>query len=281
MSEMPAARVGDPSMHGGVIIPPGALPNRVLIENQPAARVGDMHTCPMVTGVVPHVGGPIVMASPTVIIGGLPAARSFDLASCTGPPDAVSKGAAKTMIGYGAAPGPLMVTVIGNPVRAFEQFPGRQHYQNCYPQSIQQIVRQGFGANHSEGAMERFAAPHGYWRDWGTPMEAGPNILRDASAGRLRATFTRGDAGAAARALEEGRGVVGFHDAGQLWNDARYLKGGHAVHVTGALRDSSSGRIIGVIINDTGTGYAGQAIGAARYNAASLGEQMVTAGKIW
>ena len=65
---MPAARMGDQTAHGGVIVV--GLPT-VLIGGQPAARVGDMHTCPMVTGVVPHVGGPITgPGSPTVLIGG-------------------------------------------------------------------------------------------------------------------------------------------------------------------------------------------------------------------
>jgi len=81
----PAARVGDMTAHGGVIIPPGCP--TVLIGGMPAARVGDMHTCPMVTGVVPHVGGPITLGSMSVLIGGLPAARVGDLATCTGPPD--------------------------------------------------------------------------------------------------------------------------------------------------------------------------------------------------
>jgi len=73
--------------HGGVIIPPGCL--TVLIGGMPAARVGDMHTCPMVTGLVPHVGGPITMGSATVLIGNLPAARVGDIATCTGPPDTI------------------------------------------------------------------------------------------------------------------------------------------------------------------------------------------------
>ena len=56
----------------------------------PAARVGDMHVCPMVTGVVPHVGGPILPPGGiTVLIGGMPAARMGDLAVCVGPPDAI------------------------------------------------------------------------------------------------------------------------------------------------------------------------------------------------
>ena len=56
----------------------------------PAARVGDMHTCPMVTGVVPHVGGPILPPGcPTVLIGMMPAARAGDMATCVGPPDVI------------------------------------------------------------------------------------------------------------------------------------------------------------------------------------------------
>lgn len=66
----------------------------------PAARVGDMHTCPMVTGVVPHVGGPILPPGcPTVLIGGMPAARASDMATCTGPPDTIAKGSATVKIG--------------------------------------------------------------------------------------------------------------------------------------------------------------------------------------
>ena len=59
---------------------------------QPAARMTDMHTCPMVTGVVPHVGGPIsTPCSPNVLIGKLPAARVTDMCICTGPPDVIVK----------------------------------------------------------------------------------------------------------------------------------------------------------------------------------------------
>ena len=69
----------------------------------PAARVGDMHACPMVTpGVppVPHVGGPVLPPGcPQVLIGGAPAARVGDLATCVGPPDAIAKGSATVMIG--------------------------------------------------------------------------------------------------------------------------------------------------------------------------------------
>ena len=66
----------------------------------PAARVGDMHVCPMVTGVVPHVGGPILPPGcPTVLIGGMPAARTGDMATCVGPPDAIAIGSTTVLIG--------------------------------------------------------------------------------------------------------------------------------------------------------------------------------------
>src|SRR5438105_14258972 len=66
----------------------------------PAARVGDMHVCPMVTGVVPHVGGPILPpCCPTVMIGFLPAARVGDMATCVGPPDVIAKGSPTVLVG--------------------------------------------------------------------------------------------------------------------------------------------------------------------------------------
>jgi len=66
----------------------------------PAARITDMHVCPMVTGTVPHVGGPILPpGEPTVLIGGIPAAKVGDMATCTGPPDSIMVGSATVMIG--------------------------------------------------------------------------------------------------------------------------------------------------------------------------------------
>ncbi len=92
----PAARMGDPTAHGGTIVL--GFPT-VLIGGQPAARMGDMHVCPMVTGIVPHVGGPITLGSVTVLIGGQPAARMGDMATCTGPPDIILSGCATVLIG--------------------------------------------------------------------------------------------------------------------------------------------------------------------------------------
>ena len=60
---------------------------------QPAARLTDMHVCPMVTGIVPHVGGPIAAPGcPTCLIQGMPAARVGDMAVCVGPPDVIVLG---------------------------------------------------------------------------------------------------------------------------------------------------------------------------------------------
>ncbi|MQP66374.1 type VI secretion protein [Niveispirillum sp. SYP-B3756] len=67
-----------------------------------AARMTDMHTCPQQTpGVppIPHVGGPVLAGEPTVLIGGLAAARVGDACLCVGPPDSIAKGSATVKIG--------------------------------------------------------------------------------------------------------------------------------------------------------------------------------------
>jgi len=70
---------------------------------KPAARISDMHMCPMVTpGLppIPHVGGPIVgPGCPTVLIGGMPAAVMGDMCTCVGPPDTIILGSSGVMIG--------------------------------------------------------------------------------------------------------------------------------------------------------------------------------------
>ena len=64
----------------------------------PAARLVDMHVCPMVTVLVPHVGGPIVgPGAVTTLIGGMPAARVGDMAACVGPPDVIVLGSFTVM----------------------------------------------------------------------------------------------------------------------------------------------------------------------------------------
>lgn len=66
----------------------------------PAARITDMHVCPIVTPAGPHVGGPILPpGEPTVLIGGMPAAKVGDMAVCTGPPDSIVMGSTTVFIG--------------------------------------------------------------------------------------------------------------------------------------------------------------------------------------
>lgn len=71
--------------------------------SKPAARITDMHTCPMVTPgtpPVPHVGGPVIGPGvPTVLIGGMPAAVLGDSCTCVGPPDTIILGSTGVMIG--------------------------------------------------------------------------------------------------------------------------------------------------------------------------------------
>ncbi|MEP1497390.1 MAG: PAAR domain-containing protein [Paracoccaceae bacterium] len=95
----PAARVNDTTSHGKPLSPgPGAT--TVRIAGQPAWRVGvDFHTCPLSTGIVPHVGGVVAMGSMTVRIEGSFAARQGDQVVEAGPPNAIALGAPTVMIG--------------------------------------------------------------------------------------------------------------------------------------------------------------------------------------
>ncbi len=96
----PAARIGDLTAHGGTIMV--GFPT-VLIGGMPAARIGDMHVCPLFTPAgpapIPHVGGPISLGSAGVLIGGMPAARVGDMAVCVGPPDTIAMGCFTVLIG--------------------------------------------------------------------------------------------------------------------------------------------------------------------------------------
>ena len=67
----------------------------------PAARISDMHACPLATPgtpPIPHVGGPILKGAATVMIGFMPAARVGDMAVCVGPPDTIAKGSPTVII---------------------------------------------------------------------------------------------------------------------------------------------------------------------------------------
>ena len=70
---------------------------------QPAARLTDMHMCPLVTPgtpPIPHVGGLITgPGCPTVLIGGMPAAVVGDICVCVGPPDSIAQGSMTVTFG--------------------------------------------------------------------------------------------------------------------------------------------------------------------------------------
>lgn len=106
---LPAARMGDPTAHGGAVV--SGCPT-VLIGSRPAARAGDLHACPQVTGVVPHVGGPIAIGAFSVLVANLPQARQTDMATCTGPADAVLVGEATVLVGTGGAGGAGLASAV-------------------------------------------------------------------------------------------------------------------------------------------------------------------------
>lgn len=93
----PGVRLTDMTAHGGTIIGPG-VPT-VMTGKMPAATILDQHVCPMVTGVVPHVGGPATLASTGVFIGKKPAGRVGDLHVCVGPPSMPVMGCFTVLIG--------------------------------------------------------------------------------------------------------------------------------------------------------------------------------------
>jgi uncharacterized Zn-binding protein involved in type VI secretion len=124
----PAARLTDPTVHGGVIVV--GCPT-VLINNLPASRIGDTHVCPMVTVLVPHVGGPLILGSLTVIVGGVPQSRVTDMLICIGPPDAVVNGSPNVMVGMAGAAGGLGA-VLGAALAGLKNFLGG------YPKAVLQ-----------------------------------------------------------------------------------------------------------------------------------------------
>jgi uncharacterized Zn-binding protein involved in type VI secretion len=66
---------------------------------QPAARVTDMQTCPMVTVLVPHVGGPLALGCFTVLVSMMPQARISDMHTCVGPPGVMLMGSPTVLVG--------------------------------------------------------------------------------------------------------------------------------------------------------------------------------------
>jgi len=96
---LPAARVADMTSHG-TPLSPGPGSTNVLIGGKPAWRaVTDIHTCPLVTVLVPHVSGVVAVGSVTVLINNLPAVRQGDIIVEAGPPNAILLGELTVLIG--------------------------------------------------------------------------------------------------------------------------------------------------------------------------------------
>jgi uncharacterized Zn-binding protein involved in type VI secretion len=94
----PAARLGDQTAHGTPLT--GSSSPNVLIGGKPAWRgLADVHSCPMTTGVAPHVGGPVVDGSATVLINNLPATSMGDTIVEAGPPNKIASGCPTVLIG--------------------------------------------------------------------------------------------------------------------------------------------------------------------------------------
>lgn len=246
----------------------------------PAARVTDMHTCPMTTGVVPHVGGPILPpCCPTVQVAALPAARITDLATCVGPPDIITMGSASVLIGaleaarvgdITAHGGVIVVgcptvmiggpTMVGSPIRAAQFFPGRQaNKDTCALMSTQGIVQQATGINYSESQMQIIGVASGAY----TICNGTTNESAVMTAAGIPATeHYNPSLNDIANALGQGRAVIVGLDARPVWGAGGPNPIGHAIRVTGVEKDAA-GNITAFYINDTGTGNSNQRVPAA------------------
>lgn len=110
-----AARIMDTTAHGGMVTV--GYPT-VIIGNMPAARIGDLHTCPMANGPVPHVGGPFVLGAFNVLVGMMPQSRVTDMLICVGPPDTLVQGCPTVVVGM-AFSGGMLGVVIGLALAGF------------------------------------------------------------------------------------------------------------------------------------------------------------------
>lgn len=94
----PAARLGDQTSHGTPLT--GTASPNVFIGGKPAWRaISDFHSCPLTSGPVPHVGGPVVKGSTTVLINNFPATRMGDSVVESGPPNSIVAGCPSVLIG--------------------------------------------------------------------------------------------------------------------------------------------------------------------------------------
>ncbi len=135
---MPACTITSQTAHGGIVTV--GFPT-VLIGFLPASRIGDLHVCPMVTGIVPHVGGPFILGSTTVIVGEMPQSRVTDQLTCVGPPDVAVMGCETVLVGMagggGAAGAVVGIQAMGASV------PAQPPASTTNPQATSEVQQDG------------------------------------------------------------------------------------------------------------------------------------------
>lgn len=263
-----------------------------------AARIGDQHFCPKVEpGPKPHVGGPIIQGEPTVLIEGQPAARVGDQATCMAPPDTISRGAFPVLIGgkpaarlgdptvHGGVITAGAATVFigtagisGNPWVGEKVFKGmasgrvsgsvQQSYGNCGVESSRQIINHATGGKVSENQLLTQAFNNGWAavdetqaQTGGTSPAQRQSILASQN---VKSSLQPQNMESIELAVANQKGVITSNDAGKLWNNPEFDGSGHAVVVTGVEYDQN-GNLVNVVINDTGSGQGKQSIPAQRF----------------
>jgi uncharacterized Zn-binding protein involved in type VI secretion len=250
---------------------------------RPAARLTDPHVCPAVTGIVPHVGGPIIPpCCVTVLINKLPAARITDLLTCIGPPDVIVEGSPSVLIGKlpasrifdscvhggkiilgslnvwigtGAAGGTATISAAAaRAVLGARGFPGQQNFNNCGIQSAAQIIFFATGRQQNENVILAVALASGN-ASGGTPPGGTTPAQRRAilAANGVPSTVVPTTQAALGTAIGNGQGVIVNVDAGTWWGNPAQVGSGHAVTVTGGTFDNA-GNLQTVTVNDTGNG---------------------------
>ncbi|HVB17343.1 MAG TPA: PAAR domain-containing protein [Stellaceae bacterium] len=269
-----------------------------------------MHICPAVTGVVPHVGGPIIPpCAPTVLTGFLPQARIGDLLTCTGPPDVITSGSATVIvagqpaarisdstvhggvitlglptviIGDGGAARAALSAAQARAIVGNAAFPGQQNFGNCGVQSVGEIVFLATGQRLGEAPLLNSAVAQGL-ANAGTPGAPATRGGTSAAARRtllqqngVASTVVTTSQAALGTAIQNRQGVIINVDAGTLWGNPAQVGSGHAVVVTGGTFDAH-GNLQTVTVNDTGAGTVSNMPAATLMNAANAragGSQM-------
>ena len=243
----------------------------------PAARFTDMHTCPMVTGVVAHGGGPILPPSQmTVLIGKQPAARVTDKVTCAGPPDVIVTGSMTVLIGKKPAARQTDKTMHGGTISlgcpTVRIGGGAAGAMLGNPQAATEACKEA-GKGRGSGSTKQ---SYGNCR-----LEPSRQVINNANQYGVSSKVEWQNMAAIKQAVAEGRGAITSHDVGILQNNPNY-RSSHAVLTTG-LEYDANGKLKNVIVNDRWTAQCGQRIPADRYEA-SLNEEIglnITKNPIW